>query len=108
MAVLTAAALTHAKTVSVGGIGDDWTTAPADDSAVAAHDRPVAPKTAPNGRSGDVWLPILLAAAAAITAVSQCGPAAVPRQAKKGNTITMTTATMKPRDRRDQCLVTSC
>jgi high-affinity iron transporter len=69
VAVLTGGGISTAKTVSLGGLGDDWATAPADDAAAVAT----------IGRSATdqservlwrVWLPILLAAAAAVTAVA--------------------------------------
>jgi high-affinity iron transporter len=68
VAVLSGGGISTAKTVSLGSIGDDWTTAPADDNAVVAtiarSDQDRAERAL--WRS---WLPILLAAAAAIAAV---------------------------------------
>ncbi len=68
VAVLSGGGISGSKTVSLGTLGDDWATTPADDHAVAAT----------IARSGQdhaeralwrSWLPILLAAAAAVTAV---------------------------------------
>jgi high-affinity iron transporter len=68
VAVLSGGGISGSKTVSLGTLGDDWATTPAADNAVAAT----------IARSGQdhaetalwrSWLPILLAAAAAVTAV---------------------------------------
>jgi high-affinity iron transporter len=67
VAVLSGGGLAATKTVSLGGMATDWTTAKADDAAVAAS---VA--NAEATRAGlvlwRVWLPALLIIAAAITA----------------------------------------
>jgi high-affinity iron transporter len=69
VAVLSGGGISTAKTVSLGSLGDDWATAPADDNAVAATIVRSAQDRAERAlwRS---WLPILLAAAAAVTAVT--------------------------------------
>jgi high-affinity iron transporter len=69
VAVLSGGGISSAKTVSLGGLGTDWTTGAAEDVKVTAaltqldHDR------AERGL-WRVWLPILLAAAAAVSAVT--------------------------------------
>jgi high-affinity iron transporter len=69
VAVLSGGGISTAKTVSLGSLGDDWATAPADDNAVAATIVRSAQDRAERAlwRS---WLPILLAAAAAVTVVT--------------------------------------
>jgi high-affinity iron transporter len=69
IAVLGGGGIKTTKTVSLGGLGDDWATAPADDAAVATRIAQTAQDHAERAlwRS---WIPTLLAAAAAITAVA--------------------------------------
>jgi high-affinity iron transporter len=68
IAVLRGGGLTAAKTVSLGGFRSDWSTAPADDAAVATAITHLATESTERVL-WRVWLPILLAAAAATTAV---------------------------------------
>ncbi|MET0699416.1 MAG: iron uptake transporter permease EfeU [Mycobacterium sp.] len=69
IAVLTGGGITGTKTVSLGSLGDDWATAPAEDSAIDAAIGHAAQDRAERAL-WRVWLPILLAAAAAVTAVA--------------------------------------
>jgi high-affinity iron transporter len=68
IAALSGGGITGTKTVSLGGLGDDWTTAPTEDSAIGATIGHAAQDRAERAL-WRVWLPILLAAAAAVTAV---------------------------------------
>jgi high-affinity iron transporter len=67
VAVLSGGGISTPKTVSLGSLGDDWTTVPADDTAVSATLAQTAQDHAERAL-WRVWLPILLAAAAAATA----------------------------------------
>nr|WP_264006335.1 iron uptake transporter permease EfeU [Mycolicibacterium sphagni] len=68
VAVLQGGGLATTKTVSLGGLGGDWSTATADDTAAATALGHLAVDRAESAL-WRLWLPILLAAAAAATAV---------------------------------------
>jgi high-affinity iron transporter len=59
-AVLTGGGLTAAKTVSVGGLPTDWSTASAEDRSAAAHVA-ASDRTRAEGQLWKVWLPLVLA-----------------------------------------------
>lgn len=69
VAALSGGGISTAKTVSLGSLGDDWATAPADDTEVAATIAHAAQDRAERAL-WRVWLPILLAAAVAVIAVA--------------------------------------
>ena len=60
-AVLTGGGLTAAKTVSVGGLPTDWSTASAEDRAAAAQIA-ASDRNRAEGQLWKVWLPLVLAA----------------------------------------------
>jgi len=90
-AVLTGGGLTAAKTVSIGGLPTDWSTAGAEDASTAAQIA-ATDRNRAEGQLWKVWLPLVLAGFALACAVSALGALSSVRGDRartehEGNTI---------------------